>query len=199
MAAGRLGHYLTGGRPPGALRVYPGARDPSSPVRDVPLWIPGQVYFALESTVWGGGMAFYDPDAGGQSPARAYLLTVSQFSDLAMQEMHRDPESDLTIADAVRSGRHQYGPGRYETLVCIGERDQTPMLTLTAPWTLNEAELSVPSPAYLRILAAGLQEAHGWDRDHAAEHLAGMPGAAGSWTAADVAALLAADPAMPSL
>lgn len=68
-------------------------------------------------------MAFYDPDAGGRTPARAYLLTVGQFSDLAAQEMHRPPVSDLELVDAVTSGRHRFGPGRYETLVCVGERD----------------------------------------------------------------------------
>lgn len=194
MAAARLGHYLTGGRPPGALRVYPGARDPSPPLGDVPLWIPGQVYFALESTVWGGGMAFYDPDAGGETPARGYLLTIGQFSDLATQEMHRTPASDLEIEDAVTSGRHRYGPGRYETLVCAGTRGRSPVLTLTAPWSLADAELSAPSPEYLRMLAAGLQEAHGWDQARTAGYLAGLPGAIGSWTTADIAAMLAANP-----
>ncbi len=187
MAAGRLGVYLAGGRPVGGLRDYPGARDRTPPVRDEPVWLPGTVYFALESRVWGGGMAFYDPDADGQTPARAYLMTAGQFSDLAAQEMHRAPGDDLDLVDALRSGRHRYGPGRYETLVHVGERDGWPMLTLTAPWHLVDVTLTAPSAAYLRMLAAGLREAHGWTVEQVAEHLAGLPGARGVWTAGRVA------------
>lgn len=195
MAALRLSHYIQGGQPPGALRVYPGARDRTLPARAEPLWLPGSVHFALESSVWGGGMAFYDPDAEGSTPARAYLMTVGQFSDLAEQEMHREPSSDLDLGDVVKSGRHRFGPGRYETVVSPGYLGNWPVLTLTAPWSLAEAELTAPSGPYLRMLAAGLVEAYGWSRERAAAHLAGLPGARGGWTAAEVGDLLAADAA----
>lgn len=195
MSLTRLGHYIQGGRPPGALRVYPGARDQALPRRVDALMIPGRVYFALESKVWGGGMAFYDPDAEGSTPVRAYLMTVGQLSDVAEQEMHREPSSDLAVADAVVSGRHSYGTGRYETLVCTGELYGYPVLTLTAPWSLAEADLSAPSGPYLRMLAAGLVEAHGWSRERAAAHLAGLPGARGVWSADEVERVLAVDAA----
>ncbi len=193
MAALRLSHYIQGGQPPGALRVYPGARDRTLPARAEPLWLPGSVYFALESSVWGGGMAFYDPDAEGVTPARLYLMTLGQFSDVAEQEMHREPSSDLAVADAVESGRCRLGPGRYETLVSPGYRGNWPVLTLTAPWSLAEATLTAPSGPYLRMLAAGLVEAYGWDRERVAAHLAGLPGARGVWTAEAVGDLLAAE------
>lgn len=190
LSAARLRCYLAGGRPPGARRTYPGARDRAEPVRDEPVWLDGEVYFALESRVWGGGMAFYDPAAGGRTPARAYLLTVGQFSDLAAQEMHRAPASDLDLVDAVVSGRHQHGPGRYETLVHAGHRDGLPMFTLTAPWRLADAAPTAPSAAYLLMLASGLADAHRWDRPTIAEHLASRPGARGTWTPAAIENLL---------
>jgi hypothetical protein len=139
-------------------------------------------------------MALLDPAADARTPARAYLLTASQFADVAAQEMHRPPGTDLDLGDVVTSGRHQYGPGRYETLVRVGAMGGAPMLTITAPWRMAEVELHAPAPAYLRMLGAGLAEAHGWDRRRVAEHLAGLPGAAGACSVEQVLAVLAAVP-----
>jgi hypothetical protein len=47
-----------------------------------------------------------------------------------------------------------------------------------------------PSPAYLRTLAQGLREAHGWPVHRVADYLARAPGAAGTWDPAAIAALL---------
>lgn len=128
----RLTCYLAGGRPPGARRSYPGCRDHSPPLATVPVLLPGQLYFALESKTWTGGMAFYDPFDEGELPARAYLLTAEQFADIAAQEMYRAPGTDLDLTGVLRTGRAQLGPGRYETLVCPGQLDGHPMLTFTA-------------------------------------------------------------------
>lgn len=83
--AARLAWYLTGGRPPGGLRTYPGCRDCRPPRRTVPLLLPGGVYFAGESRAWTGGMAFYDPELPGPAAARGYLMSVEQFADIAAQ------------------------------------------------------------------------------------------------------------------
>ena len=56
--------------------------------------LDGSVYFGWESPTWGGGIAFYDPDAGGTSLGVAYLITAAQFADVATQEMRRDPIGD---------------------------------------------------------------------------------------------------------
>ncbi|MFI6846314.1 histone deacetylase [Kitasatospora sp. NBC_00085] len=184
MHAGRLDCYLRGGRPPGGARTYPGCRDGGPPDRAVPVMLPGALYFALESAVWGGGMGFYDPAQAGEIPARAYLLTVGQFSDIAAQEMYRDPGADLALDGVLGAGRERLGPGRYETLVCPGALDGVPVLTFTAPWSLPDAELNVPRAAYLRNLAAGLAEAHGWGPGRAADYLSSRPGAAGHWSSA---------------
>ncbi len=60
LSRARFGCYLTGGTPVGARRANPGARDPSPPRADTALTLPGQVYFADTSAMWGGGVAFYD-------------------------------------------------------------------------------------------------------------------------------------------
>jgi hypothetical protein len=190
MSAARLRCYLEGGQPPGAARVYPGCRDRTPPARDEPVMLPGGIYFALHSRVWGGGLALYDPNLPGETPARAYLLTAGQVADIAAQEMRREPGTDLDLAGAIAGGRHQFGPGRYETLVTSGERDGHPLLTLTAPWSAGAVEWTAPTAAYLRMLGSGLQEAHGWSREEIASYLCGLPGARGSWPEVAVAELL---------
>nr|WP_208329433.1 histone deacetylase [Streptomyces sp. 846.5] len=186
----RLNFYLAGGRPPGGRRTYPGCRDSRPPRRTIPVLLPGGLYFALESMAWTGGMALYDVLDPGEMPARAYLLTASQFADIAAQEMYQEPGEDLDLSAVLADGQASLGEGRYQTLVCPGALDGVPVLTFTAPWRCAEAALNRPSAAYLCNLALGLRESHGWTRERIADYLAGRPGAEGVWDAADIAALV---------
>jgi hypothetical protein len=190
MHLARLRCYLLGGTPEGGTLVLPGCRNPADPVRSVPLMLPGQLYFATESLVWTGGRAFYDPDTRGEIAARGHLLTTDQFSDIAAQEMYREPGTDLDLTEAITSGRATLGPGRYETLVCAGTHDGYPILTFTAPWHCADLPGNPPSAAYLCHLAAGLVDSHGWDVERIAIYLAARPGANIGWTVASVTALL---------
>ncbi|MET7640649.1 histone deacetylase [Streptomyces sp. NPDC005438] len=194
MSLSRLGYYLSGGRPPGAVRTYPGCRDPRPPRVTRPLRLPGQTYFALESPVWGGGTAFLDPYTDGHSVLAAHLLTLEQFHDIAAQEMLREPGTDLDPTTALTTGRDTVGPGRYETLVCPGWLEGAPVLTFTSPWRQDEVDTTAPAPAYLRQLLVGLVESQGWTPDRAAHHLATRPGAAGHWTAPRIRELLEVEP-----
>lgn len=182
MRTARLRYYLTGGRPPNGAKPFPGCRDRREPERSIPVELGGRVYFALESAVWTGGRAFFDPDADGTARARGHLITVQQFSDILAQEMYRAPAGDLDLADWLARGRTQVGPGRYETIVCVGELDGYPALTFTAPWPIDEITFNKPAGAYLENIAAGLLEAGAWNRNQIAGYLAGCPGAAGSWS-----------------
>lgn len=186
----RLDFYLAGGRPPGGSRTYPGCRNACPPVRSVPVMLPGSLYFAHESEVWTGGMAFHDPDGPGETAAHAHLLTAEQFADIAAQEMHRPPGGTLDLGPVLSTGRAETGPGQYETLLCPGLLDGFPVLTFTAPWRMDGVPHTRPSATYLRHLASGLAESHGWDADRIGTYLAGRPGAAGRWSAAQVAALM---------
>ena len=142
---------------------------------------------------WTGGMGFYDPLDPGEMPARAYLLTASQFADIAAQEMYLDPGEDLDLSTVLADGRVSLGDGRYQTLVCPGALEGCPVLTITAPWRSAEARLNRPSAVYLRNLASGLRESHGWTYEEIADYLAGRPGAEGEWDAADIVALMGGD------
>ncbi|TWF99023.1 histone deacetylase [Kitasatospora viridis] len=150
----------------------------------------GRVFFAGESKVWGGGMAFYEV-GDGEVPARAYRVTAGQFGDVVAQEMGRAVGGEVDLRRVLADGRDELGPGRYETLLLVGEAGGEPMLTFTAPWGAAGAELHPPSAAYLRQLAAGLREAHGWGTGRIAEYLASRPGAAGHWSAQAVAGVVA--------
>lgn len=197
MLRDRFRCYLTGGEFPGAARVYPGAR-PSQrrgPRAELPLWIDGGVYFATRSPVWGGGRALYDPGLARRTAAAGYLITTRQFSDIAAQEMYRQPGTDLDLKPLITGGERflKIGDGHYDTLVLAGWRDRIPVITFTAPWSRGSTEagpLVPPSAAYLTVLARGLCESHGWNAQAAGSYLAGLPGAAGTWRAGQIARLL---------
>ncbi|EWS79581.1 class II RPD3 type histone deacetylase [Brachybacterium phenoliresistens] len=175
MNAARLDCYLRGGRPPGAKVTYPGARDATPPRADAGVLLPGRLRFAGTSRVWGGSVAFYDHASAGPTAARAYLVTAQQFVDVAAQEMHRPPQEDDPLEAVVRAGvpggPYAAGPGAYETLLNVGEREGRPMLTFTAPDGAAGLPPGEPAPAYLAMLTAGLAQAHGWDADRAQEYL----------------------------
>jgi hypothetical protein len=181
--------YLAGGRPAGGLRTYPGCRDPADPAASFSFEHPGGLVFAGTSGVWGGGMAFFDAERVGAVACRAYLVTVEQFGDVVAQEMRHPPGGDFARALAAvvpEVGElHTLGPGRYETVLRLGDRDGVPMLTVTSS-DLDTLGLSAPSAAYLRSIATGLREAHGWTQGRIAEYLAAAPGVQGAWTPDEV-------------
>ncbi|MGV9678684.1 histone deacetylase [Nocardia sp. NPDC003482] len=193
--AGRLAYYIQGGTPPWTAHTYPGFRDPTPPLQTQPLTLPGTIYFAWQSKIWGGGVAFYadEPHEGWPvgAAARGYLLTRAQFADLLHQEMYRVPGEapEPDIDEVLATGRLQLGPGRYETVLHVGDSQGYPIVTFTAPWDHATADLTRPSRSYLGMIAAGLRESHGWDHDRVVDYLARLPGVRGMCTAADLDAL----------
>ncbi len=181
--------YLVGGRPEGGIRTYVGCRDTAEPAETFSLELPGALLFAGESGVWGGGMAFFDPQGAGSVACRAHLLTAEQFADVVAQEMRLEPGGEFaqalaTVLPEVRE-LHRMGPGRYETVVRLDTRDGVPLFTVTNG-DVRGLELAAPTLPYLRSIATGLREAHGWDDARIASYLAAAPGASGSWTSETV-------------
>lgn len=175
MSRARFACYLEGGSLPGMSRVYEGARDTRPPVDVRDVWLDGDVYFAHYSSVWGGGVAFLDPDAEGRAAGRAYLITLEQFGDVVDQEMNRPVAGTSVDIDALLAhGRLPLGRGVYDTVVVAGSIDAVPVLTFTAPEPMRP--LNAPTPAYLQMLATGLAEAHHWDVATIARYLAERPG-----------------------
>ena len=180
LARDRFLCYLQGGRPPGATRTYPGARDTTAPSDDRALTLPGEMFFAWESPTWGGGIAFYDATATGSTLARAYLVSEQQFADVAAQEMHREPGQDLDLTTVLAASRHDLGPGRYESLHLVGDLDGHPVLTFTTP---DPAVLqpNPPTQPYLSMIARGLSDTHGLGVDEITHYLAARPGTGLGW------------------
>ena len=179
MHAARFDCYISGGRPPGARRTYLGCRDQSPPDRDSGIRLTGGLSFAGSSTVWGGGIAFYNPHADGELAARAYLLTFGQLSDVVAQETRRPVGSELALDTGV-DRRWQVSSYVYETLLHVGDRDGLPMFTITS---LQDLEPTPPSAPYLRTMLDGLGETFGWTADERAHYLVRAPGVAPAWSA----------------
>ena len=190
LALDRFRSYLCGGRPSGGLREYPGCRDTRDPARIVSLQVPGGLVFSGDSTVWGGGMAFFDRRARGRVAGRAYLISAEQFADVTAQEMRRPPggefarelEGLLTEVESL----HTLGHGYYATFVRLGDHEDVPLLTVTHG---DVADLvpAAPSAAYISQIATGLHEAHLWGAERIGTYLAPAPGVRPTWSADQIA------------
>ena len=105
-------------------------------------------------------------------------VTAGQLADIAAQEMYRVPQEGDPLEEIVlgelEDGRHEVGPGRYETLVDVGRHDDLPLLTFTSPHGHEHVEHTQPADAYLDTLRTGLQESRGWDTEQVASYFAGV-------------------------
>lgn len=169
----RLGCYISGGRPAGARRTYPGCRDTTPPSEYRPIQLPGAVLFGADSPVWGGGVAFYDPAATGPSLATAYHLTADQFADVWSQERHRPVGTALALTEVLSASEWAGGAGWYDRIVLAGEIDGEPLLTFTFPADAHP-RLKPPSPAYAATIERGLVATHGLSASAAVAYVAGL-------------------------
>ncbi len=172
--------YLRGGRPPGGARVYRGCADRRAPSADVAATLPFGLYFAGASTVWGGGIAFVDPRATGDSVtlARLWLVTRGQFTDLVAQENHV-AALRLPARHGATGRLYVCGSGRYGAVLHCGQRDGRAVLTVTSPDEPGGRALAAPRPAYVRAMVSGLRETHGLAVEAALEYLLDRPGVRG--------------------
>jgi hypothetical protein len=175
--ATRFACYIQGGRPAGSTRTCTGARDKRPPVDSVAFDIPYRLYFTGTSQSWGGSPAFIDTHRSDahRSLVRAYLISWEQFEDVVAQENSREV-APISVGHLSDGAIDRIGPGRYDTLLCLGERDEVPIVTITAPWTLSTVVPGEPSLAYLAMLIAGLREAHELGDEDIVDYLAAAPG-----------------------
>lgn len=190
MSSDRFLCYVQGGRAPGAGMAEVGCEDPTPPAASEPLRLDRRIYFAAHSKRWeGGGVALLDhaeAPPGEGALARGWLISEGQLNDVVAQENGPSglATDDLDMARVLSEGTVSLGPGRYQTMVYLGDHKGHPMVTFTAPWTLDEVEsgdapvaLNGPSAGYRDMIAQGLEETHGLQRDDALDYLDDQPGA----------------------
>jgi len=135
---------------------HPGARDATPPIERRFTTAPLALRFAGESTRWGGGVCFVDPDPAATAYVRAWNITGEQFEDVFAQE-NRRPIGSPFDWDAVASGG-VIGDSWYAQVVQVDlpfASDEQPAMTFT--WT-TPFPLNPPSPAYRDTVAAGLSD-----------------------------------------
>ena len=173
----RFDCYISGGRPMGARRSYTGCRDTTMPTGCRATLLPGRVLFGAESSVWGGGMSFYDPQGSGPARATAYRLTVEQFADVWSQERHLPVGDALPMLELVAAGEWTATDGRgdrlYDRVLVAGVIEEEPLVTFTFPADLQPVERP-PSPAYAATIERGLIATHGLTREEASAYVAGL-------------------------
>lgn len=192
----RLMNYIEGGRPKGGSRSYQGCEDKSPPQDDIPLKVPHPLHFAMNSSVWKGGVGFVDSSTSAhKSLGRAYLITSDQFKDIVSQESNSSfSEPRVNIEQTIQSGKRESSSKAYGTLVHIGDYNGRPVLTFTNRHSIQDSlsesksfysaksKKSVvfrpnrPSPAYLRMISSGLSETFGMTRRDQVTYFRGAVG-----------------------
>jgi hypothetical protein len=190
MDADRFACYIAGGTPQGGSRNYVGCEDKSLPVADMGIEMPQQLYFAGESKVWTGGLAFLSHGLGHEpTKGKAYLITPNQFEQVAAQESWRDQPLSLDMTALRAAGRLTMGDGtgNYDEMIYCGDQDGFPIISFTAP--TERRPYTKPSGAYLRMISGGLRRAHDLSNEEVYAYLLRKPGIAENYTTEELAAL----------
>ena len=186
--------YLSGGRPAGGSREYAGCRDPSDPSGPQGVEVPGGLVFAGGVAACGaGGWRSTTAPRPGVVAGRAYLITAEQFADVAAQELRRPPGGEFArdLAGLLPDVESMVttGPGRYETVVRLGEldgvadvHDHPPRRREPRRWRRRRRRTCAGS-------SIGLRESHGYDDARIARYLVAAPGIRGAWTETEILAL----------
>jgi succinyl-diaminopimelate desuccinylase len=153
---------IAGGKPKGRRHEYRGCRDKSMPIKNMFMSLPYELYFAGDSYAWDGGMAVIDTkeDKKAHTIARAYLITVEQFEDIAAQENYQDHPIRLPLAQAIRDGHvtinNVAGKQLYDELLYCGLEERIPIFSLTSMRQTHPRK--APSETYAKVLCAGLSQ-----------------------------------------
>lgn len=157
---------------------------------DQSLVIPGGLKFTVTTPDTGHVSAIYVPGADGEVLARAYLLTVSQFSSLVARLNGKTVSHDLELSSIQHRGYGDVLTGPYGQVRYLGKLDKYLSYTVT-PSAWKNARPSPPSSAYIRLLGNGLLRSHELPPLGIGAYIVQWPGADGEFTPADVASIVA--------
>ena len=182
--------YLAGGRPDGGTRTYAGCRDPSDPAGRSASSSPVRSSSPASPASGEGAWRSSTRTATGSVACRAYLLTAGAVRGRgrpgdAARARRRVRAGPGGGAARGRRAAPRWVPAATRRWSASTPGTGVPLLTVTNG-DIRGLALAAPSAAYLRSIATGLREAHGWDDARIASYLAAAPGARGSWTTAAV-------------
>jgi len=122
-------------------RYHSGCLDKTEPESLGWMYVPYRLYFAKDSSSWGGGVAFLacekEPNSEYHAIVRLWKITEEQFECLHKQE----------------------GKGWYHKILILGKKDGLTIKTFTGCWMNN---INLPSEEYLDVIKKGLKETTGW-------------------------------------
>lgn len=151
---------IQGGEPAIIPHTYRGCSNKTLPERSDFIALPHRLYFAGTCTMCGGGHATITPTPAKEARtiARAHLIAVEQFSQLAAEQTKQDSIATLPFRSAMEQGYATIpsASGYYDTLVFCGLKDDIPMFAITAG--RPQQQHLPPSPGFVRILCDGLSE-----------------------------------------
>lgn len=167
--------YIQGGQVEGMQKPCIGSMD-RNPPKDA-LWknIPNRLFFGHDyCQTWGsGGVAFIHPESSAEEKAYIcmYRVTLEQFNDVLFQENDSSCDVDAPwVSSEALNAIKSTGSisivkgGWYHNVVCLGEEQGVPILTMTCDLHDIQAFKSgkipqcAPSKAYGNSLIKGLSE-----------------------------------------
>ena len=127
--------YIAGGECRFNGVTYVGCKnDTTPPITSVRVTVPHKMYYAGNSGSWGGGVAYLEPESGGECMGRAWLIKKSQYDDVQEQE----------------------GP-MYKHKIELGTIDGIKAFTFTHETKLKETG---PSASYSEVIVLGKKETY---------------------------------------
>jgi len=191
MDARRFACYIQGGVPLGGTRDHIGCDDKSMPVAETGMEIPYSLYFAGESAVWTGGVAFVRGIAGEQkTKSKAYLITKAQFEQVVAQESRRDyiPPMDITLLRTQGQLIVEDGNSNYDQVLYCGEYQGYPVLTCTSPHL--KQPYTKPAHTYIKMITAALWHTHDLTANEIFAYLCTKPGISGNYSEAELSEVI---------
>ncbi|XP_011621109.1 histone deacetylase 5 [Amborella trichopoda] len=183
--------YVQGGQLDGMQIICRGAKDKSPPKEISWRMVPHRLFFAYaETKTWGpGGSAFLRPKRNDCEKTHVcmYKITLEQFNDILLQENDNRgsdltvPLVDLSALSFVESNESTplevMKETRYGNLVCLGNVDGCPILTITC--SLSDVEdfksgkkpRQKPCKRYIDTLVVGLTNGLGISEDEALAYI----------------------------
>jgi hypothetical protein len=143
-------------------------RNDSEPIKNKPIIIPHQLYFAKSSEKWKNkGVAFIKSKVtdsrDNQTKGRIYLITKEQFNDIFHQENSKNKYNIFNINYEQIIREQQIivpGTGWYTRIIYLGTEEEYPIFTFTSPISDNQIEKNLPSITYQSYIISGLKETY---------------------------------------